>query len=171
MTLASLAAQYRLASEPCQAWLSPSSASEPASQTVHYFTDIFPFISYVDIDTHTHIQMYMYIYTHKHTYIHIFKRYYLFLERGKEREKERENHWCARDTSMSCLLHDPTWVPGPQPRHVSRLGIEPVTFHFPGWHSIHWATHQQGHIYKILQCVHIHCWGSGQDTPRYAITA
>ena len=98
MTLASLAAQYRLASEPCQAWLSPSSASEPASQTVHYFTDIFPFISYVDIDTHTHIHMYMYIYTHKHTYIHIFKRYYLFVfrEREREGERERETLMCER---------------------------------------------------------------------------
>ena len=24
-----------------------------------------------------------------------------------------------------CLLHAPCWGPGPQPRHVSRLGIEP----------------------------------------------
>ena len=30
--------------------------------------------------------------------------------------------------------------PSPQPRHVPWLGIEPVTFWFKGWCSIHWAT-------------------------------
>ena len=37
-----------------------------------------------------------------------------------------------------CLLHTPYWGPGPPPRHVPWLGIEPVTLW--GWHSIHWAT-------------------------------
>ena len=39
-----------------------------------------------------------------------------------------------------CLLHTPYWGPGLQPRPVPWLGIEPVTFWFTGWHSIHWAT-------------------------------
>ena len=30
--------------------------------------------------------------------------------------------------------------PGPQPRHVPWLGIEPPTLWFVGWHSIPWAT-------------------------------
>ena len=41
---------------------------------------------------------------------------------------------------MGCLSHAPNWGPGPQPRHVPRPGIEPMTFWFTGWHSIHWAT-------------------------------
>ena len=39
-----------------------------------------------------------------------------------------------------CLSRVPTWGPGPQPRHVPWLGIEPATLWFAGWHSIHWAT-------------------------------
>ena len=39
-----------------------------------------------------------------------------------------------------CLLHDPHWAPGQQPRHVPWLGIEPVTLWFAGWRSICWAT-------------------------------
>ena len=65
---------------------------------------------------------------------------YLFLERGEGREKEKEKHRCARETSISCLLHAPTWGPGLQPRHVLWLGIELVTFWFTDQHSIHWAT-------------------------------
>ena len=37
-----------------------------------------------------------------------------------------------------CLLHAPHWGPGPKPRHVPWLGIEPETlWFFAGWHSIH----------------------------------
>ena len=44
---------------------------------------------------------------------------YLFLERGKVgRKKGRERSMCG------CLLHTSYWGPGPQPRHVLRLGIE-----------------------------------------------
>ena len=39
-----------------------------------------------------------------------------------------------------CLLHAPHWGPGLQPRHVSWLGMEPVTLWFTGWHSIHGGT-------------------------------
>ena len=47
----------------------------------------------------------------------------------------------GRETSMcGCLSCAPNWGPGPQPRHVSRLGIKLVTLWFTGWHSIHWAT-------------------------------
>ena len=57
---------------------------------------------------------------------------YLFLERGEGREKRgRETPVC------SCLSHAPYWGPGPQPRHVPQLGIEPVTPWFSGRHSIH----------------------------------
>ena len=46
---------------------------------------------------------------------------YLFLERGEGREKERETSMCG------CFSHAPYWGPGPQPRDVPLLGIEPVT--------------------------------------------
>ena len=39
-----------------------------------------------------------------------------------------------------CLLCAPYWGPGPQPRHVPWLGIEPATLWFAGQHWIHWAT-------------------------------
>ena len=59
---------------------------------------------------------------------------YLFLEREKEgRRKGRETSMCG------CLSHAPNWAPGPQPRHVPWLGIEPATLWFTGRHSIHWA--------------------------------
>ena len=60
---------------------------------------------------------------------------YLFLERGEGKEKERErsiNVWLP----LTCPLLG-AW-PGPQPRHVPRLGIEPVTLWFSD--SVHWAT-------------------------------
>ena len=57
---------------------------------------------------------------------------YLCLERGEGKEKERERNIHARPL--------PHWGPGPQPKHVSWLGIEPVTLWFAGQHSIHWAT-------------------------------
>ena len=66
--------------------------------------------------------------------VSIKKFIYLFIFRGGGREKERETPVC------SCLLCTPYWGPGPQPRHVPWLGIEPVTLWFTGWHSIHWAT-------------------------------
>ena len=59
-----------------------------------------------------------------------------FWERGEGRKKHRErniNVWLP----LTCAPH---WGPGPQPRHVSWLGIEPVTLWFPGWHSIQWVT-------------------------------
>ena len=48
------------------------------------------------------------------------KRFYLliFRERGREGETEEENHWCVRETLMSCLSHTPSWGPGLEPRHV-----------------------------------------------------
>ena len=64
------------------------------------------------------------------------KRFYLFIfrERGREGEKGRETSMCG------CLSCTPHWGPGPEPRHVPWLGIEPVTLWFSGCHLIHWAT-------------------------------
>ena len=60
---------------------------------------------------------------------------YLFLERGEEREKERN-----RNISVWLPLTRPLLGTCLQPRHVPSLGIEPVTFQFIGRHSVHWAT-------------------------------
>ena len=66
---------------------------------------------------------------------HFFKDFiYLFLEIGERKEKERKTSMCG------CLSCAPYRGPGPQPRHVPWLGIEPVTLWFTGQHSIHWAT-------------------------------
>ena len=60
--------------------------------------------------------------------------------------REREGRERGRETSM-CERHmdrlpptGPQLGPGPQPRHVPRLGIEPATLWFTGQHSIHSAT-------------------------------
>ena len=44
---------------------------------------------------------------------------------------------------LSCILFR---GPGPKPRHVPWLGIEPVTLWFAGQHSIHWATPGRAHL-------------------------
>ena len=62
---------------------------------------------------------------------------YLFIirERGREGEREGEKHQCM---VASQVPHHPAhWRPGPQPRHVPCLGIEPATLWFAGLHSIH----------------------------------
>ena len=52
----------------------------------------------------------------------IFKDFIYFQKEGKRRRKN------GRETSMcGCLLCAPYWGPGPQPRHVPSLGIEPAT--------------------------------------------
>ena len=63
----------------------------------------------------------------------IFKVLFIYFQReGKGRRKR------GRETSMcGCVSHAPSWGPGMQPRHVPRLGIEPVTPWFTGWCSIH----------------------------------
>ena len=69
---------------------------------------------------------------------HFRKRFYLFIfrERGREGEREGEKH-----QSVVCLLLTPNYQgPGPNPRHMPGLGIEPATFWSAGQHWIHWAT-------------------------------
>ena len=69
---------------------------------------------------------------------------YLFLDRGVGREKERErniNVWLP-------LVH--SRGPGPQPRHVPWLGIEPATLWFAGRHSINWATQARAACYIFV---------------------
>ena len=57
--------------------------------------------------------------------VHFFKGLIYFLGRGEGREKGRE-----RNISVWLLLNRPHWGPGSQPRHVTWLGIEPVTLWF-----------------------------------------
>ena len=85
----------------------------------------------------------------------------MFLERGEGREKERE-----RNIHVGCLSHTPFWGPGLQPRHVPRMGIEPVTLWFTGWCSVHWATPTRALFYRLLY-LFIHSswwetWGWGE---------
>ena len=68
---------------------------------------------------------------------------YLFLERGEGREKRKEPMYGS-------LSHAPYWGPGPQPRHVPWLGIQPATLWFAGWHSIHLAT--PARVQNFLTC-------------------
>ena len=52
-----------------------------------------------------------------------------------------EEEW-ERNISVWLHLMCPTYTaePGPQPRRVPWLGIQPATLWFAGRHSIHWAT-------------------------------
>ena len=55
--------------------------------------------------------------------------------------------------------HAPYWGPGPQPRHVPWLGIEPATLWFTGQHSVHWATPPRPCLLSIHLGVklYVHC--------------
>ena len=81
---------------------------------------------------------------------------FIFRERGKEGEREREKHWCERATSTSCLLHTPNWGPALQPSHVSWLGIEPATFGFGEWCLTHWATRVRAACHSCQWCDILH---------------
>ena len=55
-----------------------------------------------------------------------FLKDFIYFQRGEWREKERE-----RELSMcGCLSCGPHWGPGPQPRHVPCLGIQPASLWF-----------------------------------------
>ena len=72
----------------------------------------------------------LYCYEMKRTDIYFFKiLFILFLDRGRKRRRER--------SVCGCLSHAPYWGPGPQPRYVPWLGIEPGTLWFAGWHPVH----------------------------------
>ena len=53
-----------------------------------------------------------------------FLRLYLFIFREGKGGRKREISMCG------CLSRGPHWGPGPQPRHMSWLGIEPTTLWF-----------------------------------------
>ena len=77
--------------------------------------------------------------------VYQFLKKILFTFRVRRRKRQRQ-----RETSMcGCLSCAPYWEPGPQPRHVLWLGIEPVTFWFAGRHSIHWATPARAEVYQF----------------------
>ena len=44
--------------------------------------------------------------------------YFIFRQRGREREIKGEKHRCAREALISCLLHSSNWGPGLRPWHV-----------------------------------------------------
>ena len=75
-----------------------------------------------------------------------FKRFYLFLERGREREREGEKHQCV---VVSCT--PPTGDLAHNPGTCPRLGIEPATFWFAGRHSIYWATPATATFTTLIQ--------------------
>ena len=78
----------------------------------------------------------------------LFKRIYVFIFRERGREGEREGE---QETSMcGCLSLGPHWEPGPQPRHVPWLGIEPTTtlFRRPALNPVSYTS--QGYLYFLF---------------------
>ena len=84
----------------------------------------------------------------------------IFREREREEERGREKQQCARESSIGCLLPTSKSGPGPQPRHVPRLGIKPAAFQFIVQCSTHWATPARDRNYfwqvMYLECFWIH---------------
>ena len=72
-----------------------------------------------------------------------------------------------RDTWISCLSYTPYWGPGLQPRHVLWLGIEPITFQFAGWHSVHWATAARARRWFCMWTVR--AWGEVDSTQKTGV--
>ena len=67
---------------------------------------------------------------------------YLFLERGREGEREGEKQQCVVASCVPAngdLAHNPGMC--------SRLGIEPMTLWFTSQHSIHWAIPARTYFY------------------------
>ena len=71
---------------------------------------------------------------------------YLFLERGREAEREGEKRQCV---VASCTA--PSGGLAPNPDACLRLGIELATLWFVGWPSVHWATPARAryHSYRL----------------------
>ena len=78
----------------------------------------------------------------------LFKRIYLFIFRERGREGEREGE--QETSTCGCLSLGPHWEPGPQPRHVPWLGIEPTTtlFRRPALNPVSYTS--QGYLYFLF---------------------
>ena len=72
-----------------------------------------------------------------------FKILFIFRQRGREEESKRETSICG------CLSSAPYWWPRRQPRHVTWLGIKPVTLWFTGLCSLHWAIPARAQLSNI----------------------
>ena len=68
------------------------------------------------------------------------------LERGDEREKERETQMWEKNGSVASHMC-PNQGPNPQARHIPWLGMEPTTFHFTGQLTSNWATPIRAPVY------------------------
>ena len=82
--------------------------------------------------------------------------YYLFLERGREKEGEKYQWVVAFHTP-------PTGDLACNPGMCPRLGIKPTTLWFTGWHRIHWASPARAKIGEFL-CSHFNI----KDGRKYA---
>ena len=82
----------------------------------------------------------------KQNFTLFLSRFYLFIFRDRER---------GRETSK-CHGHSrtPYWGPGPQPRHVPQLGLEPAIFWFAGWCSTT-EPHQPGRFLSEYKHTHL----------------
>ena len=91
-------------------------------------------------------------FSHLAIYLNFFEDFiYLFLERTEGRRKERE-----RNINVWLPLTPPNWGPGPKPRHVPWLGIEPTALWFTGLALSSLSHISQGHL-KILKVIFYTC--------------
>ena len=108
------------------------------------------FISYFFIFIFIFIQLH---YPGRHKLF--FLRFYLFIfrERGKEGEREGEQHRCVRETSKSeilihCLLNSPHQWPATQASALT--GNPSGNLWFAGWCPTHWATPARAISYYLI---------------------
>ena len=69
---------------------------------------------------------------------------FIFKERGRKGERDRENHQC-----VLASLVPPTRDLACNPSMCPRLGVKLVTLWFTGWRSIHWVTPARAQGKKI----------------------
>ena len=89
------------------------------------------------------VYFFMFIWTHEFFFIikdFICLFIYLFLERGEERQKERERNMDETEKHQSVVsrMH-PNWGLNPKPRHVPRPRIYLATFYFAGQQPTNWG--------------------------------
>ena len=92
-----------------------------STQTIHIDCLEFICVGYLSLLCTPHLFIYLLT---ANSPSHLFLKYFylfVFRVRGREGEREVDQHQCVRDTGIGCLMHSLNRGPGLQPRRVSWL--------------------------------------------------